>query len=498
VELVRQKVVRKRHWLLVLDGSLPAMSDADDKKKLYYLLVTQGMPAAILERMRLHGFWPTGVEVPPDPPDEAKERAALEGELAQLAKRGATLKDPDKALAEERIRRWQESKQRRAEKKKAREAELQKRRAAWHEAQKQTIVHAGRGVSGRLSAKTGQAPRATNTAALLQRGLPILESSTELAQALGMTLARLRWLTYHRRCAALVHYHRYGIPKKTGGIRHISAPKQSLAQAQRWVHEQILEKLTTEAPAHGFVKTRNVVSNALPHVNKKIVVNLDLRDFFPSVTFRRVQGLFHKLGYGDHVATVLALLCTEPPRVATELDGKVFYVALSERVLPQGACTSPAITNALCRRLDRRLAGIARRYQAAYTRYADDLTFSVDDDKVVAPLLSRVRAVIRSEGFAEHEDKTHVMRRSRRQEVTGVVVNVRPTLSREERRELRAILHNAARHGLESQNREGRADFAAYLQGRVAYLCMVDPKRAEQYRAALAQALAQSARTARG
>src|SRR5262249_50536847 len=197
-------------------------------------------------------------------------------------------------------------------------------------------------------------------------------------------------------------------------------------QAQRWVLEQILEKLEAEPQAHGFVKARNIVSNALPHVGRKVVVNLDLKDFFPTVTFRRVQGLYRKLGYSGPVATWLALLCTEPPRVASELDGKVFHVALSERVLPQGACTSPAITNALCRRLDRRLDGIARRYRAVYTRYADDLTFSVDDEAVLAPLFQRVRAVVRAEGFAEHADKTRVMRRSSRQEVTGVVVNTRP------------------------------------------------------------------------
>jgi retron-type reverse transcriptase len=459
------------------------------KQALYHQLVTKGIPEAVLERMRLHGFWPTGVEPPPDPPDEAKERARLQGELTTLAKQNAKFKDPDAALAEERKRRWEASKQKRAAKKQQRLEALAKRRAEWAEQRAATIVHAGRGVSGKLSAK-GNQPVATDAAALLRHGLPIIESSAELAKALGITIAQLRWLSYHRRCTALVHYHRYGIPKKAGGIRCISAPKRSLARVQRWILRQILERLSIEPPAHGFVKARNVVSNAAPHVGKKLVVNLDLKDFFPTVTFRRVQGLFHKLGYNDHVATVLALVCTEPPRVATELDGKVFHVALAQRVLPQGACTSPAITNVLCRRLDRRLAGLARRYQATYTRYADDLTFSLDDDKALAALLSRVRSVIQSEGFVEHAAKTHVMRQAARQEVTGVVVNTRPTLSREARRTLRAILHNAAKHGLDSQNREHRSDFAAYLRGKVAYLCMVDPAKAPAYRAALERALA--------
>src|SRR5204863_102450 len=161
--------------------------------------------------------------------------------------------------------------------------------------------------------------------------------------------------------------------------RYISAPKPALAQAQRWLFVNILSRLEVEAPAHGFVPCCSIVTNAAPHTGRKIVINLDLKDFFPSITFRRVKGLFEKLGYSEHVATVLALLSTEPPRVATELDGKVYHVALGQRVLLQGACTSPAITNALCRRLDRRLSGLAKRHGFAYTRYADDLTFSGDN-----------------------------------------------------------------------------------------------------------------------
>src|SRR5207247_6023375 len=126
----------------------------------------------------------------------------------------------------------------------------------------------------------------------------------------------------------------------------------------------------------------------------------------------------------EHVATVLGLLCTEPPRVAAEVDGKVYHVALGERVLPQGACTSPAITNALCRRLDRRLAGLAKRHGFTYTRYADDLTFSGDNGRAVGRLLRSVRSILEAEGFTEDPRKTKGMRRAGRQEVTGVSGNV--------------------------------------------------------------------------
>ena len=451
----------------------------DEKAKLFKRLYSASLHA-VMERMRVHGFWPTGVELPGAPPEETKERARIQQELAELQSLSGAVQDPQKALQQERVRRWQESKTRRAANRAALLARLKKRREEYAAYKKTTIVHAGVGVSSGLQTTGG------DTAGLLARGLPLMQTAAELASALSITLPRLRWLTFHRRTAVLVHYHRFGIPKKTGGIRNISAPKPQLAKAQRWVLDQILSKLRTEEEAHGFVAGRSVVSNAKPHVGRAVVFNMDLKDFFPSVTFRRVRGLFQKLGYNSHIASLLALLCTEPPRVAAELDGKVFHIALSARRLPQGACTSPAITNAICRKLDRRLAGLAKRHSAAFTRYADDLTFSVNDAAAIGPLLKSTRSIIVAEGFAEHADKTRVMRKGRRQEVTGVSVNQRLSVPREEWRELRAILHNAKKSGLESQNRQKHPNFTAYLRGRIAWIQMVDPQRAVKLRAAFA------------
>ena len=455
----------------------------DEKARLYRSVADQANEFAVVERMRKLGFWPQGEPIPLDPPEEAAERARIEEELAALRKAKAAHEDPEKALAEERRRRWEESKARRAEAK-ARRAEVQRaRRAAWDEHRSASIVHVGPGHGGGLQ------DTRSDVEALTRRGLPILHDGPELAAAIGIELKALRWLTYHRRGAAVVHYRRYEIAKKTGGARCISAPKPALAHAQRWVLDEVLRKLQPEPEAHGFVPGRSIVSNAAPHSGRAVVVNLDLKEFFPTITFRRVKGLFRKLGYGEHVATLLALLCTEPPRVPAVVDGKTYFVALGARVLPQGACTSPDLTNALCRRLDRRLAGLARRHGYIYTRYADDLTFSGDATRAVGRLLRSVRAIVQAEGLTEHPSKTHVMRRGGRQEVTGLTVNDRPSLARAELRALRAILHNASRSGPESQNREGRPDFAAHLRGRVEFACMVDPDRAPALRSALARAL---------
>lgn len=456
----------------------------DHKAALYRRLVREASDAAAVERMRVNGFWPWGQGIPRDPPDELKERAQIEAEITQIQAQATRGVDPDQALAQERKRRWDESKKRRAAKKVTRTLLLKQRRDAFLQHRKTHILHLGAGVSAGLQDTT------PDTAELTRRGLPSLTSGADLAMMMGVPLGSLRWLCFHRRGAALVHYHRFGIPKKSGGTRSISAPKPRLASAQQWVLHNVLERLDVSPQAHGFVRHRSILTNATPHAQRAVVANFDLKDFFPSITFRRVKGLFRKLGYNEHVATILALLCTEPPRARVEVDGRVVYLALGDRVLPQGACTSPAITNALCKRLDARLAALAARHGFTYTRYADDLTFSGDDETRVGRLRRSVVSVVASEGFTENTAKTKVMRRGARQEVTGLTVNERPTMPRDELRLLRATLHNAAKHGLESQNRAQHPAFAQHLAGRVEFACWADPTRAERLRAALAAALA--------
>jgi retron-type reverse transcriptase len=466
------------------------MTDKKDDKSVAQAVHDKVMNApewVLLSRMRLFGFWPKSLGIPEDPPDEAKERDALEKQnkllLAQTFTGDAALQA---ALDVERKRRIIESRQKRAERIEARQKAAQEARISWARERTKRIVFLGEGVSAGLEDVKSDEGK------LLGKGLPVLNDGADVARALDISLPALRFLTFHRRGAALVHYHRFTIAKKSGGERGISAPKQRLKKAQQWVHDVILARVADAVGlgphAHGFVPTRSVVSNALPHVGKHVVVNMDLKDFFPSITFKRVKGLFKHLGYSPHVATVLALLCTEPPRAVVVVDGKRLHVALGDRVLPQGASTSPALTNLLCRRLDKRAAGLARRHGFAYTRYADDLTFSSahNDDVKLKVLLSQVRRVIVDEGLAENADKTRIMRRGRRQEVTGVVVNQRPAVPRDEVRVLRAILHRAGFEGLSAQNRKQvPGDFVAHLRGRIAWVQMVDRHKGDGLRAQL-------------
>ncbi len=167
---------------------------------------------------------------------------------------------------------------------------------------------------------------------------------------------------------------------------------------------------------------------------------------------------------------MLARLCCYTPNPRSWTDA----------VLPQGAPTSPAISNLVCRRLDARLDGLAGRNQGVYTRYADDLTFSFKEASVD---LGRFRwwvdQICHQEGFFINHRKFRVIRASQRQVVTGIVVNDTLRVPREERRRFRAILHNCQTHGLASQSR-GHPRFASYLRGFASYIHMVHPEEGQE------------------
>ena len=408
-------------------------------------------------------------------------------QLVEIHEIGAQMEKlkPDLAqaasIAEEAVKLDAEERKRRKEQKQAEAVERKRRHAEEVARRRQTdIVFLGRGVSG------GLADRRANVEKLQRLQLPVIASPADLAKALNLTIPRLRWLAFHSESATVTHYVRFQVPKKSGGLRELSAPHRDLAAAQQWILMHILEKLPTHNAAHGFVPGRSTMSNAVPHVGRATVVNLDLKDFFPSITFPRVKGIFQELGFSPAGATILALLCTECPRRTVEYNGRKYFVATGPRGLPQGACTSPALSNLLARRLDSRLAGLGRKLGFAYTRYADDLTFSGDGAAAAKTgyLLARVRHIVDGESLVVNEKKTRVQRPGRRQTVTGIVVNQRPNVPRRMTRRLRAILHRAQKEGLAAQNRQQHDNFECWLDGMIAYVQMVNPDRGKRLREA--------------
>lgn len=225
------------------------------------------------------------------------------------------------------------------------------------------------------------------------------------------------------------HYRTFKIPKhrdglmrvpgrKKGAMRTICAPDAAMKDAQKNILYGVLYKYKPTKYATGFRKGYNIVWNAKPHSKSIITIRVDIKDFFPSITremiLKRFRGKFE----------LVADLCT--------LDDK----------LPQGAPTSPALANLVAARLDYRLAGLARKNDAVYTRYADDLIFSSATNRELNRMIPVIYAIVREEGFEPNEDKTKVMRRGQRMEVTGLTVNERPNVPRKKWRAFRAIMHN--------------------------------------------------------
>ena len=319
--------------------------------------------------------------------------------------------------------------------------------------------------------------------ALEQHKLPKLAGNDDVAEFFGLEgedeLAKLM----RPGCEPGSGYIEFEIPKAKGGTRRIAAPRTPLRRIQRKILDEILAKVPVHEACHGFVPGRSTVTNARPHQGAALVIKLDLKDFFPTVHYRRVRGLFMHLGYNEAVASTLAALTTYRPKLAS---GHVVWPGL----LPQGAPTSPALANLACRRLDHRLSRLAAKCHATYTRYADDLTFSFKKPPEIAlgRFLWWVDAICQQEGFTERNNKRRILRAKQQQRVTGLVVNKQVHIPRAERRRFRAILHNCAKHGVESQAR-GRADFAAYLAGYAAYIHMVEPALGKRYLAEVARLL---------
>lgn len=331
-----------------------------------------------------------------------------------------------------------------------------------------------RGVSKRHRAATIDEEK------LARFSLPVLRTEYDLAELLGISRSRLRWFTHDKPADTVCHYACYTIPKRSGGERPIMAPLPELKALQRTILRDILARIPPSNQAHGFVMQRSIVTNAQPHTGKQIVLNLDLKDFFPSITFARVRGWFISIGYPFSVASTLALLCTEHPREPFDHDGTRYYVSTGPRCLVQGAPTSPALANLIAWRLDRRLNGLARKHGFDYTRYADDLTFSGNDITTAMHIRRTAKHIIEDEDFVLHPDKTRVVRRSSRQVVTGVIVNDRVNTPRWFRRRVRAILHNSRTTGLDAQNRINHPAFRACMHGFVGLITMSNPQQGRQ------------------
>lgn len=212
------------------------------------------------------------------------------------------------------------------------------------------------------------------------------------------------------------------------------------------------------------------------------MINLDLKDFFPTITYPRIKGVFEQLGYNHEIATLFALLCSEPITQTVELDGQRYYLAQNPRRLPQGAPTSPYLSNLITRQLDKRLQGLAQNYGFVYTRYADDLTFSsASTEAPTRGLLHWIKAIVQEEGFQLHPDKTRIMHKGRRQEVTGLVVNQQLNIDRQTLKQFRALLFQIQKDGYVGKYWGKNRNLLASIKSYAHYVRMVNPVKGEQF-----------------
>jgi len=318
-----------------------------------------------------------------------------------------------------------------------------------------------------------------------------LSGFSDVADLLEVSRRQLAYYTH-----AGQRYRSFQIPKKTGGMRDILAPANSLCIIQRKLNFVLQAVYMPSGVVHGFVNDRGIVSNAAEHSRSKYVFNIDIKDFFPSITFPRVRGMFMARPYQlpPNVATILARICC--------FNG----------ALPQGAPTSPAVSNMVCARLDSQLKQLAIEYRCKYSRYADDITLSTYLLRFPRSLAyfeekerggnirvgDRLRKVIQSNGFEINEKKVRLQHRSRRQEVTGLTSNQFPNVSRSFVRQVRAMLHAWQKYGLDAaggeffekydyKNRRSAAPelFRLVVKGKIDFLGMVKGKEDRPYLSAL-------------
>ena len=358
---------------------------------------------------------------------------------------------------------------------------------AWQAYKSQHIVYLGRHIywsddhsADKWDVTDGERRRVSNQ-------LPVLTQPKELAAALNLSIAQLKGLCYQREVATHVPYTHFSIQKRRGGTREIWSPIPTLKTAQRWILQHILEQLPTHGAAHGFVSGRSIVTNAEVHRDSAVLIKLDLKNFFPTIHWRRAKGVFRQAGYPESIATLLALLCSESPRQMVQQNGVTYYVALADRALPQGAPTSPALSNIVCVNMDRRLTGLANKHGLRYSRYADDLTFSIpsksaaDSDAqnaLIGLLLGSVYKIVKEEGFVLNTDKTSIVRTGQQQGVTGMVVNGEgaPRVPRRIKRMLRAAIHN-----LQSGKPLRDGESLATLSGYAAWIASAEPELGRRY-----------------
>jgi RNA-directed DNA polymerase len=277
----------------------------------------------------------------------------------------------------------------------------------------------------------------------LNKDIEIKKDFGELSKILEIEPKKLSYILYV--IPDKKKYVSFQVPKKTGGHRNIHSPVPELMSVQRNFKDYLLTIYNRKKCSHGFEQDYSILSNAKVHLKSKVVLNIDLKDFFESINFGRVYGLF----------------CSQPFNFDQKASAAIAKLVTYENILPQGAPTSPILSNMIIRRMDNNFIQLAKKTKSIYTRYVDDITFSTTqanfDKKIInsgefteVVLSNEIQGIIEKNGFQIKKNKTRLLRNSVRKEVTGITINEFPNVRRKYINSIFGMIYSWKKYGYES------------------------------------------------
>lgn len=282
-------------------------------------------------------------------------------------------------------------------------------------------------------------------------GLPVIQSIDDFSVVTHISKYTIYQLSNH----SDKYYKIFEIPKKSGGKRTICQPSKKLKGLQSWILVNILNKIQVSPSCKGFRKGSSTLDNAMPHIGANTILNLDLKDFFPTVTAKQVYNVFKTIGYNKLIATVFTNICTY------------------ENVLPQGSPCSPMLANLSAWTLDLRIQGYVGKRGISYTRYADDLSFSGLNPSKVVKIIPMIKTIIDNENFVVNHKKTRIASSARAKIVTGLVINEDNIgIGKQKYKDLRAKIHH-----LTLPHEQTNEKLLYHVSGWLSYLNSVDKER---------------------
>jgi RNA-directed DNA polymerase len=295
-------------------------------------------------------------------------------------------------------------------------------------------------------------------AVLFSHRVPVIYNTTHLSELLGYKKEYIQKASHYPK----FYYRNFEITKKNGSKRPISEPLPSLKEIQHWILRNILYQVPVSRFAKAYKPKTRLKENLKFHINQPKVITLDIENFFPSIKTKAIEKVFHDLGYSRLVSKTLSRLCT--------LDDS----------LPQGASTSPYLSNLIFKEADAEIFDFCRKRKIRYTRYADDLSFSGDFDEV--ELFEKILEIIKNLNLKLNKNKTKMMLPNTRQMITGIVVNKKPQVLFQKRNELRQALYYIQKFGINEHciyKNIIQKNYIEHLLGKVNFVIQINPKDAE-------------------